>query len=79
VAEVFGDDSQLVAELQDILLEHKVRALRLGNDRDRAGTAESLVPTRVRRDMPTIHMQKGKKKLRTCANMNGILGLSSIN
>jgi len=29
---------------------------------------------RQRRDMPAIHMKKGKKKIRTCQNMNGILG-----
>ena len=31
---------------------------------------------RVKRDMPTMYMGK-KKKLRTCANMNGILGGSN--
>merc|ERR1712080_800585 len=31
---------------------------------------------RGRRDMPTMYMEK-KKKLRTCANMNGILGGSN--
>ena len=34
------------------------------------------VEERVKRDMPTMYMGK-KKKLRTCANMNGILGGSN--
>lgn len=34
------------------------------------------IETRSKRDMPTMYMGK-KKKLRTCANMNGILGGSN--
>ena len=39
-------------------------------------TAEEDVNVRRKRDMPSMYMGK-KKKLRTCANMNGILGGSN--
>ena len=43
---------------------------------DAVRAAEEDVNVRRKRDMPTMYMGK-KKKLRTCANMNGILGGSN--
>ncbi len=72
------DEHSLNFELKNILLEHKVRSSKLGvfrNSDEIDKNVLNFIPTRSRRDMPSIHMKKGNKKLRTCANMNGILGL----
>ncbi len=73
----YVDEVSLISELKNILFQHQIRASkigcgRVGNETD----VSNLDPIRIRRDMPSIHMKKGKKKLRTCANMNGILGIS---
>ena len=70
--ESFDAYTSLDTELQNILLEHKIRSSKIGQIR--AGNASEPEPIRFRRDMPSIHMKKGRKKLRVCANMNGILG-----
>ena len=55
---------------------------RLLSHEERLAFQEAVVRTgdggseRTKRDMPTMYMGK-KKKLRTCANMNGILGGSN--
>ena len=83
VSEANLDENLLQTELKNILLEHKIRASKISQDSNQnVSESSTLYPirhnsdsaVRFRRDMPSIHMKKGKKKLRTCQNMNGILG-----
>lgn len=64
-------------ELDTLFEKHKATWL---SDENREVFEEALKigdsNERVKRDMPTMYMGK-KKKLRTCANMNGILGGSN--
>jgi hypothetical protein len=86
VIEAKIEKHSLQSELESILLEHKIRATKIFQDSTQNVSESSnfypirhnLDSVRFRRDMPSIHMKKGKKKLRTCQNMNGILGTSSV-
>ena len=66
--------------LDDIFEKHKNVWISDENrdicDKAMKGETQENHTGRVKRDMPTMYMGK-KKKLRTCANMNGILGGSN--
>ena len=70
----FSQLEAIFAREKDLLLSPEKRNIFQAALKESAGSISHS--ERPKRDMPTMYMGK-KKKLRTCANMNGILGGSN--